>query len=68
MLPVFLAACSDDAASPDASPDGTSIGRQIGEGYLDNLREAEAASNAAADRVRAFEDLDARLRDEKPTQ
>ena len=62
VLPVFLAACGDDATAPEAKPDRPSIGQQIGEGYLDNLREAEAAGEAAAERTRAFEDLDAQLR------
>lgn len=66
-LPIVVAACGDTSPPADSQDQG-SIGRQIGQGYLDNLHEAEAASGAASDRARAFEDLDARLRDARQGQ
>lgn len=65
-LPIIVAACGD--TPPTDSQDRDSIGSQIGQGYLDRLHEAEAASKAASDRARAFEDLDARLRDVRQGQ
>lgn len=67
----LLAAC-DRGDSPDAvdtgsdsraSSAGQGLGQRIGEGYVEQLREAEAARAAAENRARELEALNARLRD-----
>jgi hypothetical protein len=67
-LSTVLAGCGQDAPPPSERTDRGSLGQQIGEGYLDALREAEAARGATEARAREHEALDALLRNPQPAK